>query len=50
VLRRVAGMVLRFVLDFLVVVVIVLFELDTIFGAGLGMPSQGRHGTEMVVT
>jgi hypothetical protein len=30
VLRRAAGMVLRFLLDILVVVVIVLFELDTI--------------------
>jgi hypothetical protein len=30
VLRRAAGMVLRFLLDILVVVVIALFELDTI--------------------
>ena len=43
-LRRIAGMVLRFILDILVVFVIVLFELDTLRRrAGSALAGPRRH-------
>jgi len=44
VLRRMAGIVLRFILDILVLVVIVLFELDTLRRrAGNALAGPPRH-------
>jgi len=43
-LRRIAGMVFRFIVDILVVVVIVLFELDTLRRrAGNALAGPPRH-------